>query len=256
MANKTLKKVYLSLDALFDLRQGTLNCISPEFAAEVTSSETYFTREIDQFETKTFGSLSPAIYKKVFEKHGNLILRNSLMTKILTFVHSLFREFFKQAINTPFLSGVELEINTYPFILSAKEERDILECVVTHIGVNYSISLVHLSPAMLSPDVIRGNYVAVIMYDYVEWFNTHGNAVVKVPMRDVGFYLPKLLFGRKFTKAELNEFAKMKTNPFDFFATAMAPLTVVQHLPIALYSVNVPANLPKYSALVKELPSN
>jgi len=103
MANKTLKKVYLSLDALFDLRQGTLNCISPEFAAEVTSSETYFIREIDQFETATLGPLSPVIYKKVFEKHSNLILRNSLMTKILTFVHSLFREFFKQAINTPFL---------------------------------------------------------------------------------------------------------------------------------------------------------
>lgn len=256
MAHKTIKKVYLSLDALFDLRQGTLNCISPAFAAEVTSSEKYFTRDLDLFETEEMGALSHEIYKNVFTQNKNLILRNSMMTKILPFVHSLFREFFKQAINTPFLSGVELEINTYPFLLSPLEENTILECVVSHIGVNYSISLVNLSPSALSPDVIRENYVAVIMYDYVEWFNTHGATVAKIPMREVGFYLPKLFFGRRFTKEELAEFAKMKTDPFDFFATALAPLTVIQHLPISLYSVNIPENLPKYSALVKELPAN
>ena len=142
MTQPIIKKIYISLDALFDLRQGTLTLIDPDFALAVTSDSNYFTRDTDDFTTTVckkgtetpMGTLDRKVYTKVFDQYKEAVLKNSLMTKILSFLIPLYKEFSKQSILTPFLSSIEIDINIYPFILSDEEITVLLACLIEHLG--------------------------------------------------------------------------------------------------------------------------
>ena len=257
MTQPIIKKIYVSLDALFDLRQGTLTLIDPDYAIAVTSVPEYFTRDIDLFATnipakgsdKPMGPLAREIYEKVFEAKKDEILKNSLMTKMLSFITPLYQQFSKQAILTPFLSSVEIDVNTYPFNLSDDEISTLLACLAEHLGNACTITIINIPIKDLTVGYVKENYLALIMYEYTTWFNEHDKYIRKGLLKEVGLYIPKLFTVRRLTVAEEDEFKKKKTTSFEFTSKMMAPFIVMQFLPTALYSVNLPINLDKYSII-------
>lgn len=254
MGKKVVKKIYTSLEALFDLRQGTLTYIDVDFATAVTSEKEYFTREVDVFSTEKLakngtpmGALRKEIFDAVYKKHKDQILKNSLMSKVILFIADLYRQFSKQAILTPFLSSVELDINIYPFKLSEEEVSTLLECVVELMGGACTVNIIDLSESDLNVTYVKENYVAMVMYNYVDWFNLHTEDIQKRSLTQVGLYVPKLNSIRKLTKEEMDEFKKKKLTPFEFMVNALAPFITIQFLPISTYCANIPSNLDEYA---------
>ena len=248
---KIIKKVLLSSDALFDLRQGTLTRINSEFAVDVTTDKSYFIRNQDLFSCKKYGTLDKELYSKIYSAYKDEIIRSSIMTAILPFTHSLCGEYIRQAINGPVISGVELEVNLYPFEFTQAECEELLTTLVQTLGVLYPIALVSISPQELTVDLVRKDYSAIISYDYAEWFNLHTDELKKNPLHETGFYVPKIYFQKVPSDEELAEFKKHKTTPFDFMTQALAPFAVIQHLPIAMYCADTPLNLEAYRAITK-----
>ena len=97
MSQKIIKRLYVSSDALFDLRQGTLATIDPDFAASVTTKKDYYTRVEDLFYSndkapntdEPYGELDKECFNSILNIHKELVIRNSIMTKILELVVSL-----------------------------------------------------------------------------------------------------------------------------------------------------------------------
>ena len=56
---------------------------------------------------------------------------------------------------------------------------------------------------------------------------------------------------RKLTASEQNEFKKKKTTSFEFTSKLLAPFILLQFLPIALFSANLPINLDEYSRITQ-----
>lgn len=251
MKQLIVRKVYVSLDSLFDLRQGTLTFISPKFAVDVTKRPGYFTRLTDDFATEEQGALSKTIYNQLSEKFKDDIVKASLTTKIFPFLLALTKEFIKQSLTTPYFTTVEIDVNLYPYRFSDAEAKTLLESLVQRLGKLVSINLISKSPEELSVDYVTDNYLAMVMYDYTQWFNANDKALRKKPLTQTGLYVPKLYNMRTLTETEEREFKKFSTDPFSVLVRLLKPFATVQFLPIALFSIDVPQNLEEYSALIK-----
>lgn len=225
--------------------------LSNDFAVEVTARPEYFTRESDNFTSEHFGTLDKDLAKQLLAKFPTEILQHSLRTKILPFVHDLCVEYVKQSIVTPFFEHTELVINTYPVYLADVEADALIRGLITYLGTAVSISVAYLTPKQITPSFLKEEYLAVIMYDYVDWFNMHTDELKKTNLRNIGFYVPRLWFGNSPTDDAIAEAKKNKTEPFELMSRIMAPFVVMQFLPIAHYCIDAPNNLPEYSILVK-----
>lgn len=225
--------------------------LSPEFALEVTQKKDYYTRDEDKFATVAHGELSKDLMTKLYKAHLDDILENSLRTNILDFVKELSVEFIKQTFNTPFFDHLELNVNTYPIEFTDDQARNLIEGLIAHLGKGMSISVVNLPMTQLPPSIMKEQYVAVIMYDYAEWFNTHTEQIKKTPLREVGFYLPRIFHAGKPKQEYLEEAKRKKADCFDLMTKIMTPYAVLQYLPIAFFSADTPYNLLEYRELVK-----
>jgi len=252
MTKPMSRKIYLAADALWDLRLGTLRKISPEFAALVTAREDYYTRDQDIFKTPA-ETLDRTIYRRVFEKFKHEVLRLSLKTEILSFVTELCAQYIKQIATTPFMNEFELEINTYPFILTNEEKVDLLACLQDVLGTIVPIRIAHISLEDLTMEKVRNEYAAMIMYNYFDWLNCHSESLKKQHIKDVGLYVPRLYFlDKEQISAEVREQLKKRgKDGFDALAEILQPILTIQFLPIALFSAATPVNKPEMRKLVK-----
>jgi hypothetical protein len=246
-----VRKIYIAADALWDLRQGTMARISPEFAAAVTAQPGYYTREEDVFNYSD-QTLRQDIYKRVFARYKQSILRCSVKTEILQFVHELAKQYIKQAFVTPFLDDFSIEINLYPFHLTDGEKNDLLQIVQSQLGKHLMVSLVVLSPAELTVEHTLNNYASMVMYEWHDWLNTHSADVEKKRLADVGLYVPRIFFDRqKYDEETDKELKKRGKDIFEITHDLLNPFIVVQFLPVALFSASTPVNLPEYRQLMR-----
>ena len=242
MITFTATKLYLSLDALFDLRLGTLVTISPEFAYEITKDTKYFLRTADVFSTIEHGPLDTKIYDDIFNTYKPIVLKNSLITKILPFVASLLVDILKQADRINLAGPLELDINLYPFEFSDEEAKELLTLIIYKLGKIATINLINMSEKELTVEYVKNTYLAVVMYRYHEWFNMHHDDIMKIDLKNVGFYLPRVNFLSEFTEEDKKLFKKNGSDPFDLFAKAMSYFATIQYLPVATFSAELPHN--------------
>ena len=258
MSQKIIKRLYVSSDALFDLRQGTLATIDPDFAASVTTKKDYYTRVEDLFYSndkapntdEPYGGLDKECFNSILNIHKEVVIRNSIMTKILELVVSLYGAFAKQAISTPTLTGVEIIFNLHPFNFTDEEINEIFECIRLRLGNACNFTIVNINIENITISDLKENYVALIMYDYTNWLNHILNdKTEKSKLHDlvnVGLYVPRIFTSRKFTTEEEAEFTRNNTNGFKFMQDVIEPFINIQFVPIAFYCVNLPTNLPEY----------
>lgn len=244
-----LAKVYVSLDCLLDTRLGALSLINSDFCYEVTTAKSYFMREEDSFKTKKMGQLSKGVFKEIIRTKKQEIVRNSLKTKMHGFIRELCTKLFFEAMSTPFHSGVEIDVNVYPYEFNESEARALIESLVICLGKEFSINLISKTHKQLDVAQVRENYRCVIMYEYHEWINLYDTEIKKKPLRDTGFYVPRLYFGQLPSGEELKTFAENNTDPFSFSQQILAPLVLIQYLPIALFCADSPANKAEYLKL-------
>jgi hypothetical protein len=240
VSSKYVKKVYITLDSLLDTRMGGLACIDATFAFDVTTSSNYFEREQDSFTTPAGGTLSREKFQAYCAMHRQQIVRASLKTKMHGFLGELCMQFVKQTLGTPHYSAVEIELNLYPYQLNRMEVGEIVSVLAYYLGQQYTISTVYLSNEQLTLENVRENYCAMILYDYHEWLNLYDLAIRKKPLKEVCLYVPKLYFSQVPTVEEIKSFSEHNTTPFELSQHVLAPLVLVQYLPISLYCADIP----------------
>lgn len=237
------------MDALLDIRLGTLITLSNEFALEVTTKPSYFTRQVERFSTEKHGELSMELYKAVFDKEKEKIARNSPVTKIPEVIRRLQKEFIKQAIFGAQTSFIQLDVNTYPFNYTEDEKVKLINALDQCLGSCIDINLVSFTPEELTCKYVSDNYIVMIMYDYYTWMNTHKDQISKrVLLNSTGLYVPRVNFIREFTKeeTELLKTIGPDADYFDLMTDALKTMISVQGLPIAHYCVDTPMNKAEY----------
>lgn len=240
-------KIYVAIDCLMDMRLGALTLLDDKVAFEISTKDQYYLREEDLFSSPLRGVLSKEILNKLLKQKADLILRNSLRTKMHRFVHDLALTLKEQSRCTPYHTDMAIEVNVYPCTLTQLEGEALLEMLRITIGENFSISLVTKSESELTYRYVKENYRCMVMYNYYDWMNLYNQDIKKSPLKDTCFYIPKLYFGTPPTKEQLEELSKHNTNPFSFMEEAMKPLAPIQFLPIALYCADIPMNKEIYS---------
>ena len=248
-SEKQLTKVYVSLDSLLDTRLGALALINTDFCFDVTTQKEYYSRQEDLFKTPAMGELSKLVFNDILLTHKQNIFRNSLKTKMPVFIRELCTKLFFQAMSTPFQSGVEIDVNIYPYQPNEAEVEGLLQALVECFGKEFSINLINKNNKQLTIEEVRQNYRCMVMYNYHEWMNVYENEIKKKPLRETGFYVPRLFFGIPPNEETLLHFENNNVDPFLFTQQIFAPLVPIQYLPIALYCADTPDNLPEYSAM-------
>lgn len=251
-AKKQVRKIYLASDAMWDLRQGTLTRISPEFAAAVTSEESYYTRDQDVF-TVGGETLRADIYEGVRKRYAQEIVRMSLRTTIFEFLRSLCKEYIKHSVITPFMDDFALQLNAYPFVFSEEEQAELVAAIKNEVGEGIPVEIVYHTLDELTPSVVRERYSAMVVYHWYEWMNVHADALKRSPLLEVGVYGPRVYFLDKGQIPEdlEKELAKRNTDLFHQTELTVRPVMVLQLLPVALFSAATPANKPEFRRLVK-----
>lgn len=175
------EKILVDLDSLLDTRIALLNEIHPKALGHILPI--YDKREHDIF--SQYSEFIPeGVYEERHKNRTKAILKNSYRTGIPEFINTLLTRVKAGPVHT-----VEIDINIYPYELEPEEKYVIAESMgeLLSCDVNViSVSLDFLPPMKLD------EYMAVIMYNFTEWFGLHGTAVINGKPLDISAYYPRL----------------------------------------------------------------
>lgn len=240
-----IKKVYVSLDSLLDVRLGTLVMLDPEFAFDISLQPQYYLREEDLFETVDQGALSKENYKAVLEKFPEEIIGHSIVTKVPEFVKQLCCALTEKAVNNPHVGEIEVEINLHPYVLSEEEITALIQACVFHFSEYFSIQVISKPVAEMDMAYVAENYYAMVMYDPMPWINAHQRQLQKGKFKDLAIYCPRINHVRSFSDEERSELIEKGTDIYRFLQSLMAPVLRLEYLPVAIFSADTALNNPK-----------
>lgn len=243
-----VKKIYIDIDTLFDLRLGTLAYIDPDFAVSMMVNPDYYQRNADSFTCDKLGKLDVDLYKQVLDTHGDAILRNSLPTRIPIHIVNEVHHRKTEALTSPYYNEVKLELNIYPFNIS-EEEKELFKLHLADIinDKDVSIDIINRAHSTFTVQELNADYLSFTKYDasFIAYLEED---LKKGRIEDTIIYLPKvLLLGKTIPEEVLKEFAKYKE---DIFHTEQACASTycfrLIYLPTAYFSANTPENKNEY----------
>lgn len=235
------KRIYIGLDSLLDLRMGVLNILDTEFATEVTSNQSYYKRELDEFQG-TKGIINKEQYNSILAKYPDVVLRSSIKTKIGTFLLPLISKFIKESMTAPVDNDISIDVNIYPFTFSDEEAKELVNVLNVTLSNVIRINIVNISIKNLTVDYVKNNYRFMFMYEYHTWMNIHSEHIKASPLRNVLFYVPMIYFNNKPTEEHFKELNRINKTPFEYTQQNLSPLISIDYLPIYLYCVDGPHN--------------
>ena len=243
---KFYKKIYLAADALFDLRQGTLNMISTKFAIDVTVGEAYYVREEDMFGTPDFGVLNKEIFATIQRQYADQIFKVSGRTKILEFVKQLYLKLIKTNGGEAVELDISLEINLFPLKLSPEELAKLKGAIDSALNGQLAVSICYFDPRTLTTDMVNSQYIGMIFYEYASWLNSFEREFKqKKNISATALYVPRIYFEGKPSKETLAPLDKEKIDPFEMWEHIYSPILKINYLPVAFFCVDLPANAPE-----------
>lgn len=236
-------KIYITLDSLLDTRLGALVKINDKFAFNVTNNHDYYIRQTDEFADEEFGILTKEQFDKVSTLFKNDILHLSLKTKMYVFLKELCNTLIEKAISTPYIAGIEVEVNIYPYDLNTEECELLSKAVSIHLNNLFNVSIVSISLKDLTCKYIKDNYCGMIMYHYGEWMNLHQVQLQKREIKDVALYIPRIHYVRALTQEEEKEYNNNQNDIFETLSILLREFITMQFLPVSLYCADLPTNI-------------
>lgn len=206
-------------------------------------------RKRDSFSAAGWGSLTDENYKAVRKAKPEVICRNSVVTKVLVIVSQLAGILLAESVQSPHLAGVEIEINTYPYVYNDAEADDIIRAVVSRLGTLYSVRLVHFPLKTLTTDFVRERYLCMFMYDTTEWINLHVKDIKSFKLKNFTIYTPRINHGRELTEQEQTEVSRYGLDLCSFTKEVFLPFIILEFLPVAMFCALIPENKDEYLKL-------
>jgi hypothetical protein len=242
LSPSAIKKIYVDLASLLDIRLGTLITLDADFAFSVSSDPAYYTREHDQFYTPEQGMLSKENYLALQQRFPDLIVRNALVTQVPSFVQQLCISLTEKAVESPHVGLIEIEVNTYPHVFNDDEVTSLLSACIHHFSEHFSIQIVTRPLSNLDMAYVAERYYAMVMYNPSDWINLHQRQLQKGKFKDLTLYCPRINHGRAFNDEERYELQEKGTDIYHVLQTVMAPILRLEYLPVATFCAQTAIN--------------
>lgn len=190
---RTIKKIYIDLDTLFDTRVALINQINPDACTALLTNKEYWLREHTHWPALTNQLLTDELFDEAWLKRDTTVLKSAMMTNIIPVLLSIISEFqvAKRENRVPF--DIALEINIHPYVLDS-EEMDELTSILQNEILHDGLPVLFVSVAMdeLTPEFIDRHYASMFVFDYHRWIKHHCDALVKKPCKGLTMIVPKL----------------------------------------------------------------
>ena len=130
-----LRKLYVSLDAILDLRLGAMNLVSTDFAQAVTRTPAYYLREEDVMSSdaqatatgQPWGAIPHDVFERFVRSSGKNAVTAALKTKLAKFVRVLCATHLQNVIKEGQDIHIEIEVNTWPYDFHDRERVALAE---------------------------------------------------------------------------------------------------------------------------------
>lgn len=242
-------KLYIDIQSLLDIRQGLLSYhLDQKTLIDYINSDEYNFRDQDLFQIHR-----DVLDKTLNEKDKAVITRSIITYNIVTIKQQLLK---LEKRNTYYnqVKAQEVVINTYPFILTEKEQDSFINAVFNKLGMEVYISLICIPTKDVTPDFIKNRDIAVLfIYNTSEWLDHNSNTLNFLPLSDVIIYFPAIL-PHKPNEDEFKEANKGGYgDPFAVMEAIMKEVVKLQFLPIFFYTNQITATkyIEKYVDLNK-----
>lgn len=221
--------LYMDLDSLYDTRMATLKIIDPKLALWAVEHG-YTERVKDSFEPY----MDRATFADLYARRDYDWLKQANLTRCIEIVANFLDEAAVRVEQTPFTSPIEIEINTWPYVLT-KDEAQLLVGPVTKLCDGISkLTLINYSPQMLTPMYAKSKYSLMVMYtSYRDWLDMHlGNGnFSKTQIATVSLIVPELRLEDS-TEEQVQEAIRQIGDPFRALENFLAPVVDINFAPI------------------------
>lgn len=243
METSTTKEIRLmvELDALQDTRIATLAILNPSYASKVLSGN-YTRRHSDEFHLDAPG-LTEEAYKEAYAKRDVTTLQNSLPTPVVFLLSDTVKDIERDIIiGHPVYNDVVVDVNTYPYQLTAEEQYLIADAVKENSSLVCKVQCVYIPYKTLTTEYIRNaEYGALIIYNFRQWLyeSLEGYSDKPNGVPDVSLIVPALLDSRATAADEaLRTLPNGKTlDPFDSVTHTLSYLIGCRFIDAANYSL-------------------
>lgn len=246
-------KFLVELDAILDTRVGLMDTLDPESAVKLVANPKYYERQVDKFEPLC--GMDDDIWKQAWKTRGIETLKHSLNSPTIDLLHYMVTEVEFRAVEDPTLTGAMVDLNIYPYKLSPEEREALAMAVAQRVGVNAPIRIYNQPAEYFTPNLVRTEYYAMLMYDHNAWFKAHQRELfaTELGIPAVTMYAPKLAL-EEMPPPELCDFTKHGARPgidiFEAVAHGLQQYITLEYLPINHYCLAYPGvnGIPKDAA--------
>lgn len=186
-----MQNILVDMDSLLDTRLGTFHTIDPAVAVGLEANPNYRSRVADDWNLLVGSDIAKKFAKK-YQGRNNDVLKSSVMTALIFFLHSLYGELAKALLTTPVGEEMVLTINTHPYVLSSVEREELTNTLHEYISPFVDVQYIDIPMTGLSPSYLHDKYSAVVMYDFDSWLNYHYAGLQARPIPRLTLYVPAL----------------------------------------------------------------
>ena len=183
-------RILVELDAILDTRLATVARIKPEAAVALVEHRDYYSRKYDNFEEIT--GIPHEEYLEAYRKRDKETLKISCHSHALIMLWEMTEHLHEMMRLTPEVDSVMVDINTYPYDLTADEIEDICTSVQIHCFPGTAVVSSNYSPIQISPLKLKRDYNAYILYNFDPWYSTNAPLLVQLPMPRVTIFAPAI----------------------------------------------------------------
>lgn len=233
---ETRNRVYVELDALLDTRLATVAKISQEAAVTLLNDDRYYFRKIDDY--SAICGVTLEAFRHAYERRNAELLFTSILTEIPSMMTELIAKLEQVSTDTPFMEGVSIEINIYPYQLEEVDRDGIVTAMMAYVGHLVPIKTVNIPLQQLTPGFVKNRYSGLIMYNLRDWLQHHVEAFKTVQMPRVTVLAPALAWDRLPEPDQFRDEGLRKgIDPFELMELAFVEMFALNLLEARYFSI-------------------
>lgn len=226
--------IYFPLEAILDLRMGTLAKISPDLAVKVLNTGSYHKRITDNFE-----GVDKEVYRKAYAERDLDTLKMSVVTNLVFFLRRIIKDSLISSVMNQRVEKLCFTVNVYPFDFSDPGLVEMLiNCIRFHTYSTSSVKIVSISDEELTPEFCGQNFQIMILYDWVNWVDKHRKFFETRGIPGTAIVVPEMFFDEAPTEEDIERLDMRKHNPFRMNEELLKAMFRLKYMPVSLFSMH------------------
>lgn len=232
MSDTKTNRMLVYLDCMYDTLLGAVERVNMSHCKKLYHSEDYHCRLDDRLE-RIIPEIDMQSINGVFRTRDASLLKISPPSKLLGWILDSCTAQELKKVDEPDSFSMELTINTYPYMLSKVDKKEMRETLIQILGINI-VKFVHIELEGLTPKFIKENYDTLVIPDLNKWSNeSNMHALPKASMPRVNLVAPL-----RHLTGEIHEWAQVDVTKMTHYM--YSEHLDVDLLPLELFSAVLP----------------